>query len=324
MSFASVSPLFFWSNEPAKWGELRSQLTGPLCLAIGNFDGVHLGHRELLSRTVASAAQVGGHAAAFTFFPHPQVILQPDRRHSRLFDFEDQREVLSKLGLAGVFVQPFTRAFSEVSAEDFVFRVLIDHLRADRILVGDDFQFGRGREGNAEVLRTLGQTRSVAVEIVPAVMWDSQRVSTSRIRACLLRGEVDQAERLLGRPYTLHGVIERGEQRGRSLGFPTANLRPFLDFYPRPGVYVSQCHSGGRSWKSVTNIGINKTFVRGDFHPLKVETYIFDFQGDLYGSQLKVDLLHFLRDEQRFSSVQDLQSQIQTDIGEARRWHQKR
>lgn len=305
-----------WLSKPEEWAQSVKNRPRPLALCLGNFDGIHLGHRELIKRVTDFET-----AAVFTFNPHPVFVLKPDTPHLRLFDFEDQKSIMEDLGVDMVFIQPFTTEFSQISAEDFFQHTLIEKISPQHIVVGEDFQFGKSRHGNVDLLRKMCERVSVGFETVAAVKYKGERVSTSRIRQALLNHQPVLAAELLGRPYYLKGIVERGEQRGRQLGFPTANIKPFLEFRPSSGVYISQTTVHGKTHPSVTNIGLNKTFVHGDHHPLKVETFILDGEHQIYGREIKVELLEWLREEKKFAGLDELIAHIQNDVRVAKQWH---
>lgn len=292
-------------------------------LTIGSFDGVHRGHQELMAQLLRQARAHQAPAVAFTFNPHPSRVLTPDKPVARLFDFQDQRERLDLLGLDLLIEEDFTPEFSRLGAGEFFESYLWLPLRPKAVVVGHDFSFGADRGGHHEFLRKLCSERGVALQIVSALSVDGRPVSSSRIRESLKSGDVETAQALLGRPYYIKGEVVHGQQRGRLLGVPTANLRPMMEFMPRQGVYVSQTRVGSQQFQSVTNLGVSPTFTEGGA-PLRLETHLFEFAGDLYGREIRVELLRFLRDEKKFDSVAALQEQIARDLDEARRFFRGR
>lgn len=299
------------------------QLKNPLrssVVTIGNFDGVHLGHQELISRVLKASKRLHATPVALTFHPHPSRILRPDKPVARLFDQVDQRERLELLGLEVLIEEPFTKAFSEIEAEEFFENWIWRPLSPKGVVIGHDFAFGHHREGGRGYLETLCARRGIELEVVPAVLFEGKPVSSTRIREALTRGDVEEAAHFLGRPYYLKGEVQQGEQRGRTIGVPTANLKPFTEFIPRQGVYVSRTRVGTQTFRSITNLGSNPTFHCEPGAPVKAETHLFDFASDLYGREIRVELLHFLRDEKKFSGLEDLQSQIARDLADARRF----
>ena len=309
-----------WLMSDKDWDSYLKSTEGPISLCIGNFDGVHLGHQELIRHSVAWAQKHKGVSAILTFDPHPQSLLHPEKRHSRLFDWSDLRERVSGLGVSAVFIQAFSRDFSEKNPLDFFQHLIVQKIKPKHIVVGFDFYFGKGRSGNIELLKKYGEEFGIKVEVVPAVQVLNEKVSTSKIREALLSGDLRKVESFLDRSYYIKGIVVKGDQRGRMLGFPTANVHPSVDFFPRLGVYVTQTHYLGEVRRSVTNVGSNRTFKEGDMHPIKVETHILDVNPDLYGHEIKVDLLTWLRDEKKFSNIDELKKQIAIDSLLAKEW----
>ena len=289
-------------------------------VTLGNFDGVHLGHRELISKAVASARSLGVPAVVFTFDPHPIQVLAPDRPFRRLFAIDDLKNVLPELGVDVLVVEPFTHEFARQAAGRFFEESLWAKLQPKQIVVGPDFAFGRDRSGDVGALTKFGTPLGVDVRVVPSVTLDGEAVSSSRIRQALVRGEVAEASRLLGRPFYVVGDVTSGAQRGRSLGFPTANIVPSNHtLSPRSGVYATKLCFGDQCYPSVTNIGINPTFQTSEnLQPLSIETHILDKDMNLYGKTVKIMFYSFLREEKKFSSVEALMQQIEGDIEVAR------
>lgn len=298
-----------------------AQLPGPLdssVVTIGNFDGVHRGHQELLARLLEAGKRLSANPVVFTFFPHPTRILTPEKPVLRIFDVADQRERLGLLGVRYLIEEPFTTEFSKISAPDFFENFLVKNLRPRAVVVGHDFSFGSKRTGGQAFLESICAEKKIELQVVPAVQVDGRPVSSSRIREALARGDVEEAAHCLGRPYYLKGEVVMGVQRGRTIGVPTANLRPLVEFIPRLGVYVSRTRVGTQEFNSITNVGTNPTFHQEVQAPLRVETHLFDFAGDLYGHEIRVELLKYLREEQRFPGVEELRRQIQNDLTMAR------
>lgn len=290
-------------------------------VTIGNFDGVHRGHRQLLTAVVQEARALDVPALVYTFHPHPVKVLYPERKTERMFDLRDQQERFAEAGIDGVIIENFTPAFARLSARDFLDHHLRDVLRPRTLVVGHDFSFGAQREGNLRFLEAYCFENGMKLVIIPPFQQDGIVVSSSKIRDELKLGDVEKAARLLGRPYYLRGNVEMGFQRGRTIGVPTANLHPDVEFIPRKGVYVTLTSLGGKGHPSITNIGVNPTFSEdGKRSPIKIETHIFDFEAQLYGLEIEVQLLHFLRDEKKFSGLDELKQQIQKDLQEARKY----
>ncbi len=287
-------------------------------VTVGNFDGVHLGHRAILGRVTARAGELGSQPVALTFEPHPVKMLRPQVDLPLLTTPEQKFELLKEAGMAAVVVLPFTREFAAISARDFVVRYFVERLKAREVVVGHDYSFGHKREGNIDLLKELGQTLGFTVQVVWAVEVNGAVVSSSLIRAMLKLGKVGEANKLLGRPYSVSGRVIVGKGRGaKVLGIPTANLLPENDLLPASGIYAVVVHWGERVLPGVANIGTCPTF-DGET-TLSLEVHIFDFAANLYGESLEVEFIARLREERRFSSIEALGAQIRADIETARR-----
>lgn len=295
-----------------------------LAMAIGFFDGVHLGHREVVRQAVALAKQQGLIPAVMTFDPHPRVVLGHGSKYDTvLTPLEEKLSLLSELGVEAAYVIQFDRPFSEVSAQQFV-QGLIKPLGVKTAVVGFDFSFGHRGAGNADALRLYGEDE-VQVHVVPPVFLDAEKVSSTRIRDRLAQGACREANVLLGRPYELRGTVVHGDARGRQLGFPTANVLPEQPYVvPLAGVYAIQADllsdtgARGERYDGVLNVGYRPTF-EALGGALKLEAHLFDFQGDLYGRQLALKFHAFLRTERKFDSIEQLTEQIAKDSSEARK-----
>lgn len=299
------------------------QLSAPLAasvVTIGNFDGVHLGHQQLVDNVVREANFFGVPSVVYTFNPHPVKVLHPERATYRLFDLRDQQEQFEQRGVEYVIVEEFTRAFSQVPPQDFLEQYIVGCLNPKTLVVGHDFSFGADRAGNLTFLEKFCSDRGIKLIIIPPFQYGGTVVSSSRIREKLKNGEVEAASELLGRTYYLRGHVEKGFQRGRTIGVPTANISPDVEFMPRTGVYCTLTKIGGHLHPSVTNIGFNPTFQEQGKGPVKIETHLFDFDAHLYGVEVEVYLLHFIRDEKKFSGIEELKAQITNDIAETRRY----
>lgn len=288
-------------------------------VTIGNFDGVHLGHQQLVENVVREAQYFGVPSVVYTFHPHPVKVLHPDRPTYRLFDLKDQQEQFEQRGIDFVIIENFTKDFSQVSPQYFLDHYIVAHLHPKTLVVGHDFSFGADRAGNIPFLEKYCAENGIRLIIIPPFHYQGSVVSSSLIREKLKNGEVEKANELLGRQYYLRGHVEKGFQRGRSIGVPTANIYPDVEFLPRRGVYCTLTKVGQRLHPSVTNIGVNPTFAENG-NGIKIETHLFDFSAHLYGAEVEVFLLHFIRDEKKFSGIEELKSQIQNDMDEARRY----
>lgn len=300
-----------------------NQLQSPLLssvVTIGNFDGVHLGHQQLIENVVREARHYGMPSVVYTFHPHPVKVLHPERPTYRLFDLKDQQEQFASRGIEYVIIEEFTKNFSQITPQDFLDKYIVAKLNPKTLVVGHDFSFGADRSGNMQFLEKYCAARGIRLIMIPPFQHDGGVVSSSRIRDKLRSGEVEQANSLLARTYYVRGHVEQGFQRGRTIGVPTANIHPDVEFIPRQGVYCTLTKIGGHLHPSITNIGVNPTFQQNGKGPVKIETHIFDFDAQLYGLEVEVYLLHFIRDEMKFGGVDQLKAQIQKDIAETRRY----
>jgi riboflavin kinase / FMN adenylyltransferase len=299
-------------------GTDNAKVARPTVLTLGVFDGLHRGHQLVMRTVVERARAVGAVPTVITFDPHPRAVLHPESSPPLLQTFDQKVEALGVLGIEQTIVVHFTKAFAEVRAADFLRDVVHERLQAKEVYLGKGFAFGHGREGNIELLKRVSLELGFRAEEVPEVQLRGGRISSSRIRQLLLEGRVNLARRMLGRPYGVEGRVVRGAERGRTIGFPTANLRPQNRVIPRQGVYVTATLIEGAWRRSVTNVGTRPTFEQGG-EP-SVETFVIDWAGDLYGDVVRVRFLHRLRDERRFGSVEDLKRQIDYDLRRALRY----
>jgi riboflavin kinase/FMN adenylyltransferase len=284
-------------------------------VAVGNFDGVHLGHASLIAAARTQVAEFGGPAVAVTFDPHPRDVFRPDLAGPLLTTSADRCRLLQEAGADHVIVLRTTDELLHLTANEFFNQVLRERLSARAFVEGANFGFGRGREGNINTLAELCRPAHIPLTIVPPVVIDGAEASSSRVRTALLRGDVEEAATVLGRPYRLHGTTVVGQRRGRTLGFPTANLDPLQNLAPGDGVYAVRIYVGEEIWPGAANIGPNPTF--GE-NARKVEVHLIGFQGDLYGQALKVDFIRRLRDTRSFKGADDLVAQLRQDIAHAR------
>ncbi len=296
------------------------ELSQPLAasiLTIGNFDGVHLGHQALLERVVQIAREQKVPSVLMTFEPHPVKVLHPDRKLTRIFDFEDQRVRLEQAGIDMLVVEPFSREFSQVPAERYLSEWIYRPFSPRAVIVGYDFSFGADRKGSIDFLRSKSDDLGFSVEVLPPVKVDGEICSSTRIRQALESGDVALANKLLGRYFYVEGIVERGAGRGRTIGIPTANLRSSAETFPAQGVYAAFAVTPTGRFKAMVNIGTNPTFVHQGH--VTVEAHILDFDQDLYGSQIRLEFVDRLRSEKRFSGVGELVAQIRADIEQGRK-----
>jgi riboflavin kinase/FMN adenylyltransferase len=287
-------------------------------LTIGNFDGVHRGHLALLRKCVDRAAAIDGTSLVLTFEPHPLRVLKPDADLPLICVLDRKLELIEAAGIGVTVVAQFTRNFAAITAVDFVQKILAGKLGIRELVVGHDYTFGRGREGDLALLAQLAPRHGFVVHEVGPVEVEGEVVSSTRIREKIQAGDIPAANRLLGRQYQLRGRVVRGRNRGgRLLGFPTANLRPANELLPPIGVYAVLVELNGEVRQGVTNIGTNPTF--GE-EALSVETYILDFEGELYDRVIRLKFCRRLRGQIKFDGVDALAAQIAQDVAEARRW----
>jgi len=286
-------------------------------VTIGNFDGVHLGHQMLFSEVVSKAYRNKGTSIAITFEPHPLQIVRPDAGIKLISTYEQKVELIELANIDVLIVLPFSKEFAATPAEEFVDRLLAT-TGITELVVGYDYAFGKGRQGDIPFLKEQGRIKGFAVSVVEAFYVDDMLVSSTKVRELVKEGRMRDVKKLLGRNYQIRGTVQMGKKRGGAvIGFPTANLYiDEEDLCPKHGVYVTQVIYGGKCYGGVLNIGYNPTF---DGRQLSAETHIFDFNKDIYGHPIKVNLLRFLRDEKKFSGPEELARQIGADIEQARR-----
>lgn len=285
-------------------------------IGLGNFDGVHLGHRTILGRVVEDARTRRGTALAMTFHPHPLTVLRPQQPVALILSLREKLHRIAAVGVDGVILQRFGLDFARQAPERFVRTCLLDTVGVEKILVGHNFSFGRNRAGNAALLADLAKVWGFEVEVIGPVAVRGREVSSTEVRTLLQAGRVGEVAALLGQPYALGGRVVEGFRRGRTIGFPTANLLPRGTVLLPNGVYAVHVEVGGTEYNAVANVGMNPTFGNDR---RTIESNIFDFSGDLYGQRIRVSFVEYLREERKFPSVDDLVRQIRTDAGQARR-----
>ncbi|WP_072988964.1 bifunctional riboflavin kinase/FAD synthetase [Pseudozobellia thermophila] len=284
----------------------------PTAITIGTFDGVHIGHRQILERLIKNAATLGLKSTVLTFFPHPRMVLQKDTDIKLLNTIDEKTQILKDLGLDQLIIHPFTKEFSRLTATEFVRDILVNQLKTKKIIIGYDHRFGRNRNANITDLRAFGSTLDFEVEEIPAQEVEEVSVSSTKIRKALEEGNIATANTYLGYHYMLTGTIVKGKGLGRQLNFPTANLHIGENYklIPKNGVYVVQAELKGHTVYGMMNIGYNPTVSGKD---KSIEINFFDFSQDLYGQKIQVEILHRIRDEHKFDSVEDLRRQLQKD-----------
>ena len=295
--------------RPPKW-------SAPV-LALGNFDGLHRGHRKILDRIRRVAGEHGGTAVVMTFDPHPPRIVRPDKAPALLMTTAQKLEMLAASGVHGAAIVRFTSELSRWDPETFVRNVLVDWLRVAEVWVGANFLFGHDRAGNVTMLRTLGARYGFKAEKIDPVRYKEFVVSSTRVRRLITEGRMDEAGALLGHPYYVDGTVIQGKHRGRELGFPTANLQTDNELLPPNGVYATTVTIDGVVHASLTNVGLRPTF--GDTMKPIIEAYVLGFSGDLYGRPVRLGFVQRLRDERKFEDVDALRTQMEADRRRAER-----
>lgn len=297
-------------------GGIPEQFRGSI-VALGNFDGFHLGHQAVVGRAIQRAFHERRPAIVATFDPHPVKFFKPDLPPFRLTTLDQRERLFAHAGADAMLVFEFNRELASMDAEQFVAEVLAHQIGAAGVITGDDFSFGKGRSGDVALLKSLGEQHGIAAEAVPQVMLDGERISSGRIREALVAGDTGTATHMLSRDYAIEGVVQRGDRRGRELGFPTANLD--LGDYQRPkyGIYaVRVTLEDGRELPGVASLGVRPTFAP----PTELlEAHLFAFDGDLYGQRIAVALHAYIREEKKFADVEGLVAEMRRDEAEARR-----
>ena len=290
----------------------------PTVLTIGTFDGVHLGHQKIVERVVTTARQEGLLATVFTFFPHPRMVVQHDKGLKLIHTLEEKKQLLQQLGVDLLVVQPFNEAFAQLTAEEFVSTILVEHLNVKKVIIGYDHRFGRNRTANIDDMRLFGKKYGFAVEEISVQEVDEVSVSSTKIREALNKGDVTTAEHYLGTPYSLTGRVVHGLKLGRTLGYPTANIQVTEEYklIPKDGVYAVYSYIDGRKVYGMMSIGKNPTI---EGKGASIEVYFFDFNGDLYDQKLTIEFVQYLREEQKFDTIDLLKKQLQDDETAARK-----
>ncbi len=292
-------------------GTENANISRPTVLTLGVFDGLHLGHQKIMETVVKRAKAIEAVPTAITFDPHPRAVLFPENSPPLLQTLDQRLANFDVLGIEQAIVIRFDQEFASQNAEIFLREIIHERLKAKEVYLGHGFAFGKNRGGNIELLKRLSKELGFAADEVGEVRLRGKRISSSSIRQLLKGGKVNLARRMLDRPYGIEGVIIRGDRRGHTIGFPTANLKPQNRVIPKYGVYATATLIDGVWRKGITNVGVRPTF-KDDSEP-SVETYIFDFDGDLYGDVLRVRFLHRIRDEKKFNGIAELKAQIQKD-----------
>lgn len=290
-------------------------------LTIGTFDGVHIGHQKIISRLNKNAKEIGGESVLLTFYPHPRKVLFPDDDQLKLIQTQDEKLAkLKRFGVDNIVIQRFSKEFSRISATHFVRDCIVNQIGAEKIVIGYDHRFGKNREGSLEHLRELAPLYGFSVEEIPAQEIDEVNVSSTKIRKALLDGEIQTANKYLQEPYQLNGEIVHGKALGRTIGFPTANIEinDGLKLIPKLGIYLVRCTVEGNTHFGMLSLGFHPT--TETVRPIKplIEINLLDFEGELYGKKMCVEILEYMREELKFDSIETLKKQIQQDEIKAR------
>jgi riboflavin kinase/FMN adenylyltransferase len=304
-------------NSAEEWVACLGEARKPSAVTIGNFDGVHLGHQKILAGVVDRARAEKATPAVLTFFPHPSRVLRPSQAPPLLMTLEQRLAAIAAAGIEAALVVQFDAELAKVTPEDFAKRFVVDTLRARAVMVGGNFRFGHRQAGDVKLLAELGRRWGFEEHIVPPVEIDGVIVSSSAVRQALSEGKVEEAARLLGRPFVLAGEIRPGTGQGRKLVVPTLNLATEQECLPKLGVYVTETVIEGESYRSATNVGVRPTF---DGARVSVESHLFDFSNNLTDALMEVRFLKRLRDERKFAGPVELREQVLKDIAQAKEY----
>lgn len=285
-------------------------------VALGNFDGLHLGHQSVISAALGIARQSGKPVSVLTFEPNPRRVFRPDLPILRIVPFSEKARLLKNMGVSAMRVIHFTKAFAQTTAEEFIDKILIDELKVSHVVTGDNFIFGHNRQGTVSFLQKQAATKNFGYSICPQVMVGIERCSSTRIRSLLTDGKVDDVSTILGRSYSITGIVRAGDKRGRTLGFPTVNIRPGRLFVPANGVYAVHVKVRGMLIKGVANLGIRPTF--NEDNRLLLEVHLFDWDKEIYGEHIEVIFKKYIRPEMKFDGLEALKIQIADDCAAAK------
>ena len=299
------------------YNALKDYNNHPSVITIGTFDGVHLGHKKIIERLCEFGQNNQLNSLILTFFPHPRMVLNKDYNLKLLSTIEEKKTRLEALGVDALVIEPFTPDFANLSAEDYVKTVLVEQLNAKHIIIGYDHRFGKNRTANIDDLKFYGSSLGFTVEEIPAEDIDAVSISSTKIRHALHEGLIEKANRYLGDNYIIQGIVVKGKGIGKSLNYPTANIQinSDLKLIPKHGVYIVKCLIDKKKYWGMMNIGVNPTF---DNNELSIEVHFLDYNGDLYGNTLNIELLKHLRNEKKFDSIENLKNQIALDESQTR------
>ena len=299
------------------YNALKDYNNHPSVITIGTFDGVHLGHKKIIERLCEFGQNNQLNSLILTFFPHPRMVLNKDYNLKLLSTIEEKKTRLEALGVDALVIEPITVDFANLSAEDYVKTVLVEQLNAKHIIIGYDHRFGKNRTANIDDLKFYGSSLGFTVEEIPAEDIEAVSISSTKIRHALHEGLIEKANRYLGDHYTIQGIVVKGKGIGKSLNYPTANIQinSDLKLIPKHGVYIVKCLIDNKFCWGMMNIGVNPTF---DNNELSIEVHFLDYDGDLYGNALNIELLKHLRNEKKFNSIENLKNQIALDESQTR------
>lgn len=297
--------------------DIPERFTRPV-LTIGNYDGIHVGHRKIIEQVKQKAKELSGTSMLMTFHPHPLSVLRPEKYTRIITPLHVKKRLIEEAGIDVLIIVPFNEEFRNIEAERFIKEILIEKIGVAGVIVGYDFRFGKNGAGDIRMLRGFVEDYDLYLSVVDAVTVDGEKVGSNRIRKLIAAGDVAKAKRLLDRPHMIDGVVVRGDGRGREIGFPTINLATAFELVPKEGVYITEVKINGKMYPSVTNIGHNPTF--DDNRERTVETHIIGFSGDLYGEEVYLYFHERIRPEMKFRSVGDLQARIAEDVETARNY----
>jgi riboflavin kinase/FMN adenylyltransferase len=298
---------------------MNEQFANPV-LTIGNYDGIHIGHRKIIARVREKAREMSGTAMLMTFHPHPLSVLKPDTYTRLIIPLHLKKRLIEECGIEVMLIIPFDEEFKSITPEMFVRDILKNKLGVKAVIIGYDFKFGKGGVGNVKMLTELAQKYGLHVEVMEAVTIDGEKVGSNAIRKLIMNGDVKKAAQFLDRPHMIEGVIVKGENRGKNMGFPTINLDTFNELVPKNGVYMTEVELEGKRMPAVTNIGFNPTF---DGKKFLVETHVLNFSGNLYGREVAIYFHERIRDEIKFDGIDKLKERIAKDVAVAREHFKK-
>jgi riboflavin kinase / FMN adenylyltransferase len=280
-------------------------------LTIGNYDGIHIGHKQIIKRVREAAAEISGTSMLMTFNPHPLSVLKPDNHLGLITPIDIRKRLIEEHGIDVLLLLPFTDEFRLIDPEEFVREILVGRLGIKGLVVGFDFKFGKGGRGDTHILEHLSRQYGFFFEAVEAITFNNEKVGSNRIRKHIMSGDVKKAEFFLGRPYTIEGRVLKGYGRGGGIGFPTINIETDFEIIPKNGVYISEVEVDNKRYRSLTNIGYNPTFNNQD---RSIETFILDFSDNLYGKEVSLYFHERIRDEIKFNNVDELINRINMDV----------